>query len=134
MAASHPSPVSQPSSAKVRVLLVDVDRNLRRSLAIGLKLLGHQTDEAGDAAEALELVRRRHFDLVVIDLLLPDMSGIELARALQGIAPELRLVLTTAYEMPAEKPKCPGANGAAWLPKPLRTEDLLLFLPGSASR
>jgi CheY-like chemotaxis protein len=131
---SRATPADRPSSARVCVLLVDVDRNLRRSLAIGLKLLGHRTEEAGDAARALELVHRHHFDLAVIDLLLPDMSGLDLARSLQRIAPDVRLVLTTAYELPSERPEHAGSDGTVWLRKPLRTEDLLHLFPQPAPR
>jgi CheY-like chemotaxis protein len=110
------------------ILLVDVDRNQRRSLAIGLRLLGHRPQEATSGEEAVARIRERAFDLIVVDLLLPDMSGLELARLLRQAVPGARVVVTSPYEVPARTLEALGFRPTAYLAKPLRTEALANLL------
>src|SRR5262247_3514530 len=78
-----------------RILLVDDDRALRYALSALLKEAGHQVDTAGDGPEALSLLQDRAFDIVLLDIGLPSMSGLDvLARARQLPSPPLVIVMT----------------------------------------
>lgn len=116
------------------ILLVDIDHNQRRSLAIGLRLLGHRAEEASCAEEAMERCRAEGFDLVVVDLLLPDMSGLTLARRLSTEFPRMSLLLTCVYDVPRWALEREGVDGLPYLSKPLRTEDIVRMLPRNARR
>ena len=80
--------------ARVRqVLLVDDDPMLRRALAMVLGRAGYDLLQAGDGAEALALAEGRRIDLVVSDLSMPRMGGLELAQALRARCPTLPVLL-----------------------------------------
>ena len=66
------------------VLLVDDDQGTRETFAAGLSMAGFKTTTAASASEALRYARVSHCDVAIFDLKLPDMSGIDLVRALQA--------------------------------------------------
>ncbi|MFH1075527.1 MAG: PAS domain-containing protein [Pseudomonadota bacterium] len=82
-----------------RILLVDDEPSITRALKELLSLLGYSVTTKNSGAEALEEILRRplDFDLVISDLTMPDMTGLELARKLDGISPPLPLILITGY-------------------------------------
>src|SRR5262245_13233298 len=78
-----------------RILLVDDDRGLRHVLSTLLKDAGHHVETAGDGPEALTLLGERAFDLVLLDIGLPSMSGLDvLARARNLPKPPLVIMMT----------------------------------------
>jgi len=68
----------------VKVLLVDDDATLRRTLGIGLRAEGHEVLIAADGRSALQALREDKPDIVVLDLGLPDVSGVEVLRRLRA--------------------------------------------------
>src|SRR5438093_11661909 len=74
-------PLNAQVKAGIRFLVVDDDRSLRESCSNLLQLDGYQVTAAGRGQEALELLRHRRFDIVLLDLYLSDVSGYELLRA-----------------------------------------------------
>ncbi len=80
-----------------RVLVVDDDPLSREFLLEAVTTLGYDAEEASSAAQALELVRDLRPDLVLSDLRMPGMDGVELVAALQRDYPELPTVLVTAH-------------------------------------
>ncbi len=67
-----------------RILIVDDERDIRTTLAYNLRHAGYRVLEAGNAFDAVEAVHNDSVDLVVLDWVLPDMSGIDLCRKLKG--------------------------------------------------
>jgi signal transduction histidine kinase/DNA-binding response OmpR family regulator len=89
-------PADQPAVAKARhVLIVDDDRDVGRLAARILETFQYETTALTDPNEAINLVRKHpsKFDLILTDLLMPELSGPELARAVKRIRPDLPLVL-----------------------------------------
>jgi len=80
-----------------RILVVDDEEGLREFLAEALHDDGHATVEAADGEEALRLVRASSFDLVLTDLRMPGLSGLDLLRRLRAEQPETEVVVMTAY-------------------------------------
>lgn len=81
---------------KAKVLLVDDDDRLRQMMAEYLLRHGIESEGAGTAAAALRLLGRQHFDLVVLDLMLPDDDGINLCRRLRGGSTPLPIIILSA--------------------------------------
>jgi two-component system, NtrC family, response regulator HydG len=82
---------------KLRILIVDDDQRMTRTLADILSTSGHEVEEAGSGAEALEKVSTQTFDCVLTDVKMPEMNGVELHRHLRLAQPGLPVMLMTAY-------------------------------------
>jgi two-component system copper resistance phosphate regulon response regulator CusR len=85
----------------MRVLIVEDDRQLRQSVARGLREDAYVVDQAGDGAQALELAAVHEYDAIILDILLPAVDGIEVCRRLRRdgiVAPILMLTALDAVE------------------------------------
>lgn len=111
------------------VLVIDDDADNASMLAEVLLSEGHFAVTATTGAEAIEEWKRRSYDVALIDLLMPDMSGVEIATELQKTRPEARLALVTGWELTGEeKQKAPVE---AVFRKPVDLDRLLTFLEGA---
>ncbi len=100
-----------------RVLLVDDQPELRRLLRRSLIRAGHVVVEAPNGQVAVELAQQLHFDVVISDIGMPDMSGVELLAALRELDPHLPVVLTSGW------PEAPiSLEAFAYLEKPVAFE------------
>lgn len=110
------------------ILIVDDEPNLRRTLALGLKLAGFDTEAAASATAALQLLGRRSFDLAVIDLMMPGIHGLELARCMRIRHPGCRIVLTSAYHLSERQLAQAECGAIGFVPKPYDIDELAGFL------
>jgi PAS domain S-box-containing protein len=114
--ASGAAPVA---GRRAHVLIVDDDPQVRHVTASFLTGFGHSTTEAGDGEAALRHLQRDRYDIVVADLAMPGMSGIELAAAIRTQYPRLPVLILTghadAMQIPEDLPV---------LAKPFRSADL----------
>jgi len=100
------------------VLVVDDDRPLRYAITALLHEAGYTTDQAGDGVEALDKLRRRPTDVILLDIGLPGMSGLEvLAQARQGPTPP-RVVVMTADDTPETLLRSLRAQAHSFVRKP----------------
>lgn len=111
-----------------RVLIVDDEPNARRVLAIGLRVEGFDVDEASDGNVALERLAVRTADVCFVDLMMPNMNGLELARQLRCHHPAVRVVLTSAYHLSERQLERAGLGPVAFVPKPFDLDALAQFL------
>lgn len=80
-----------------KILIVDDDKGIREILEIALFQEGYEVVSAPDGMKALEKCRKTHFDLIITDLKMPKMDGIEFMKALKEVSPESLIILMTAY-------------------------------------
>ncbi|MFW6067667.1 MAG: response regulator [Myxococcota bacterium] len=111
-----------------RILIVDDEPNQRRSLSIGLKMEGFEPVEASDGEQALALLDDIEVDLAIVDLMMPGINGLDLARRLRFRHPEVRIVLTSAYHLSERQVERAGVGAVGFLPKPYEMGDLAAFL------
>ncbi len=92
--------VTRHSYLAVKILLVEDDTDLRTVVRLTLETAERQVLEAGDGCEALEMAAAEHPDLVVLDWLLPGMSGLEVAQALRDNAEthDIRIIMLTSRD------------------------------------
>jgi CheY-like chemotaxis protein len=79
------------------ILVVDDDATVRATIASALVELGYTVREAADGATALELVRERAPNLIILDYVMPGMDGSEVAREVAAIDPELPIIFSTGH-------------------------------------
>ena len=104
-----------------RILVVDDNEEVGAFAETLLGELGHKVIRAKAAAEALELFEQHRFDVVFTDVVMPGMSGLELAEALRTRHPGVRIVLTTGY---SDEVTTSGTGGLPVVFKPYRLEAL----------
>jgi len=80
-----------------RILLAEDDDNMRAFLARALERAGHAVDAVGDGDAALALAGTADFDLLLADVVMPGIDGIELARRVSALLPELRIMFITGF-------------------------------------
>ena len=129
-AAAHPQ--APGAAAARRVLVVDDNPDAADSLAVLLRLAGHEVQVAGDGAGALALARAVPPDIVLLDLGLPDMDGCETARRLRAL-PALgpaRFMALTGYGQASDRQATAAAGFERHFTKPVNIDTLLRALAG----
>lgn len=109
----------------MRILLVDDQKSLRRSLSLMLQNSGFETGEAESGEEALALLRGERYDLVITDLRMEGMSGVDLLREIKHDNPLLPVILITAYGSIESAVDAMRLGAFDYLTKPFREEDIL---------
>ena len=110
-----------------RVLVVDDERAIRRFLKTSLSAHGYEVYEAANGQEALNTVTASHPDLIILDLGLPDISGIEVTRRIRSWSSTPILILSV-NEQEADKVAALDAGADDYLTKPFGSEELLARL------
>lgn len=100
------------------ILLVDDDSSVLLTSSIALRRCGHEVTSACDGLQALNQLHQQDFDVVVSDIGMPGMSGLELAVRIQKLPQAPRIVLTSAHYDANLEPN-PAAIADAFLQKPL---------------
>jgi two-component system KDP operon response regulator KdpE len=116
-----------------RVLVIDDEPQIVRALVINLKAREYEVDAAHDGATALELAAARHPDVVVLDLGLPDMDGVEVIRGLRGRTRVPILVLSARHSSD-EKVEALDAGADDYVTKPFGMDELLARLRAAVRR
>jgi two-component system OmpR family response regulator len=106
------------------LLVVDDEPFLCDAVAASLRFLGFEVATAGTGASALHLARERPFDLVVMDVMLPDTDGFEVVRRLRGEGCRVPVIFLTARDTQADKVTGLTLGGDDYLTKPFGLEEL----------
>ena len=106
------------------ILVVDDDKNIRLLLKAELTLQGYEVVLAGGGLEALRKIQEATPDLIILDIKMPDIHGLEVLRAIRKQDKELPVVICTAYEKMKDDYAVWSGQVAAYLTKPLDLEHL----------
>lgn len=109
----------------MRVLLIEDDLTAARGLSIMLKTSGAVVDQADTGEEALELVRHYDYDIVLLDLMLPDMEGYEVVRRMRAARIETPVLIVSGLTRPQAKVKGLAMGADDFLTKPFDRAELL---------
>jgi two-component system response regulator MprA len=108
-----------------RVLLVDDDRVLREAVGRALRLEGYEVLLARDGREALRLIAEDQADLIVLDVSMPEMDGIEVCRRMRSAGEMASVLMLTARDGIGERVEGLDAGADDYLVKPFALEELL---------
>ena len=111
--------------AKPRILLIDDDEEARRSLSLLLETMGFTVEEARSGEEALEKASGGQFDVALVDIRLPDISGTELLRSLKERCPGIREIIVTGHPALENAIEAVNEGADAYLVKPVDPQVLL---------
>ena len=108
-----------------RILLAADDEDLRRFLVNALEKAGHAVTSFGEGASAFEEIKQVTFDLLLTDIVMPEMDGIELARRAAELDPALKIMFITGFAAVALNPDSKAPKDAKVLSKPFHLRDLV---------
>jgi signal transduction histidine kinase/CheY-like chemotaxis protein len=118
-----PSLPVEPQRPLVILLVEDNPVNQRLALRL-LERRGHRVTLAGNGRIAVDLARARHFDIVLMDVQMPIMDGLEATRHIRSRDPEIPIVAMTAHAMDGDRERCLAAGMNGYASKPIRSEEL----------
>ena len=110
-----------------RILIVEDDEDVRALIAHKLRRAGHEVSEAGDGEQGLAAARASAPDLMVLDWMMPKLTGIEVCAQIRADAdlPQPRILLLTAKSQDSDIALAMATGADAYLIKPFRANDLL---------
>ncbi|OYU98922.1 MAG: response regulator [Verrucomicrobiales bacterium VVV1] len=113
-----------------KIITVDDAATMRKMVAFTLKGAGHEVLEACDGQEALTVLSQRPVDLVITDVNMPNMDGLELTRRLRALPAFARtpIILLTTESDPAKKQQGRAAGATGWIVKPFNQDQLLAIV------
>ncbi len=108
-----------------KIILAEDDDDMRRFLVKALEKAGHHVTAFGEGASAFEEIKQTTFDLLLTDIVMPEMDGIELARRAADLDPHLKIMFITGFAAVALNPDMQAPKDAKILSKPFHLKDLV---------
>lgn len=116
---------TKPQHVLPRILLAEDDGDMRRFLAKALERAGYDVTSFEDGLMAYERLREEPFDLLLTDIVMPEMDGIELARRASELDPDIKIMFITGFAAVALNSDEEAARHAKVLSKPFHLKDLV---------
>jgi two-component system cell cycle response regulator CpdR len=107
------------------ILLAEDDESMRRFLAQALERAGHDVTSFGDGSQAYECLRGVRFDLLLSDIVMPGLDGIELAKRAADLDPALKIMFITGFAAVALHPASEAPRHAKVLSKPFHLREIV---------
>jgi DNA-binding NtrC family response regulator len=108
-----------------RILVVDDDREFQRSLIKIFQKAGYQVNVASDSRQALAVLNRRQYDLIVLDLKIPGKSGLEILREIKIKTPDSKVIVVTAFGDSTSYREAMAIGACDYLNKPVKRKEIL---------
>ncbi len=112
------------SSSTVKTLVIDDDKAMRDACYQILSRLGFEVDLASDGRRGLNLMEKGSYDLVLLDLVMPDQNGIEILKQIKILDPSVQVIIITGHGTIAAAVETIKLGAFDFLPKPFTPDDL----------
>ena len=134
-----PGAVTEPAQERALDILVAEDNTINQHLALRLlEKQGHRVILAGNGIEAIALWQKQRFDLVLMDVQMPEMSGLEATAAIRArelqTGQHIPIVAMTAHAMKGDRERCLAAGMDDYIPKPIQAQQLYEVVNRSTER
>lgn len=118
--------INETSKSNIhRILLAEDDESMRRFLVKALERAGYEVISYGNGVEAYQRLKEEPFTLLLTDIVMPEMDGIELARRASELDPELKIMFITGFAAVALNSAEAATKDAKVLSKPFHLRDLV---------
>ena len=114
------------SDKKFSILLVEDEENLQEALKLNLEMEGYEITSAYDGAEALRAVQKEYFNLIILDVMLPELDGIAVCETIRLNNPDIPILILSAKNSSADRVLGLKKGADDYLTKPFNLEELLL--------
>ncbi len=114
------------SNNKISILLVEDEENLHEALKLNLELEGYNVTSAFDGAAALNAIQNEYFDLIIMDVMLPEMDGISVTKTIRISNNEVPILILSAKNSSADRVLGLKKGADDYLTKPFNLEELFL--------
>ncbi len=122
------SPADQPHKPLRSVLVVDDEEYILTLMREVLSNLGYHPITASNGVQAMQLLAKSPFDLVITDIHMPGISGLDLLKHVKQKLPQLPVILISGFGVESSTRAARELNADGFLPKPFHIEDLRYFL------
>ena len=112
------------AAASKRVLVVDDEEIVRQSYRLALTDAGYDVRVAANGRDAIEACRKEHFDVLLADIRMPDMDGLEVSRIISREFPDVRVIVITGYPSPESAARARKLGVSDYLQKPVAPDRL----------
>jgi CheY-like chemotaxis protein len=127
-----PAAANRPPQGSERLLLIDDEEALRKAVSRSLSRLGYTVDVAENGVHGARMVQEapEAYDLVILDMMMPEMGGAENFQLIRRIRPDMKVLLCSGYSADADRNDLLKTGAAGFLEKPFDTSDLALSVRG----
>ena len=125
--------MKKTTDAELSILVVDDDENIRMVLHQSLEKEGYHVSTAKNAEEALNTLQRSFFHVVITDIMMGEMSGVQLLLQIKEMNSLMQIFVMTSHSTLPHVIQCMQGGAYDFFEKPLKIEDILISL-GEASR
>ena len=119
---------------KEKLLLVEDEETLAVGLEYNLREEGYDVDWAEDGKKALEYFEKKHYDMIILDIMLPYFNGFEIAETVRKKLPQMPILMLTARTKAEDKVKGLELGADDYMIKPFHLQELLLRIKGMLKR
>jgi len=109
----------------LKVLLVDDEKEMVTALAERLSLRDVDAEWVTCGKDAIALLGEKHFDVLVLDVKMPDMGGLETMEEIQKVKPESKIIFLTGHGSTSDREACEKAGASSYLMKPVDIDVLI---------
>lgn len=117
-----------------KVLMVDDDTSIRRALHHTLERMGFEVDDAATGEEALELVRKTRYDVLLLDMNMPGMGGVRACSEIRKSFPRLGILMLTVRDSEEDKIAALDAGADDYITKPFQIRELAARIRAAVRR
>ena len=108
----------------VRIMIIEDDKEMRSLLKDFLEEEGFATDSASNGVDALQMLSKDHFDLVITDIRMPGLTGLDILPRIRRLKPEIPIIVMTAYGSDDVRRRSLERGATIYLEKPIHLSKL----------